>query len=98
MGPYGSCKTTYGVMLACNAAERAKQLSATAAEDGSSTILLFLLSYEARVENELRLRAVGYSAQILRTVLEHMGSGGVASLSTNKKTRFVQGLRKEHPD
>lgn len=81
MGPYGSCKTTLAVMGVVEAALHGW----TTAQSDPTTDRVgigFLLSYEAPVDNELRLRALSYAARIHRDSLETMEHLG--SLSTSK--------------
>jgi RecA/RadA recombinase len=80
LGPFGSCKTTTGLMLAVNACEAAAEEEADQDWDGKRS-LAFFVSYEARLDNEIRLRTLSYAAEIRRNSLETMGSDGLAGLS-----------------
>jgi RecA/RadA recombinase len=84
LGPTGSCKTTMAVMLcveACRQAERIRR------ETGKQQYV-YLASYEAPMENELRFRAISYAAHIRNDSLEKMPFGaGLDSLSTRKNLK-----------
>lgn len=82
LGPYGSCKTMLSVMLAVEAARRAAAWKASEDWDGRHGVS-FVFSYEAALENELRIRIVSYAAEIDRNNLESMGPQGKKTLSTS---------------
>ena len=90
MGPFGSGKTTFGVKLATQAAE----LAAKQAYDDNSDCYSFFVSYEAPLENELRLRAFSCYGQIQRKSLESMGSLGIESLSTSRNPTTIKNYEK----
>jgi len=91
LGPFGSCKTTISVMLAVEMCRYAQQLETSPDWDGIRR-LAFLVSYEARLENELRIRSLSYAASIDRARLESMGPKGLKGLSTSKT---LQGYEKK---
>ena len=78
LGPFASCKTTLGVMLAVNACRQAAQILKETGEHQ----YVFLASYEAGL-SELRIRTLSYAAKIQRESLEAMGKKGLAALSTS---------------
>ncbi len=81
MGPSGSCKTTMAVMLAVEACKQAADVY----EKTGKMEYVFVVSYEAALENELRFRAISYAAKIRRDSLENMDPKlGRESLSTRK--------------
>ena len=94
LGPYGSCKTTLAVMLGVEAARRAYRARISEDWDGRWG-LSFLFSYEARLENELRIRMLSYVANVLRTSLESMGKDGMKLLSTSKKPESLKDYEKK---
>lgn len=83
LGPYGSCKTTLGVMLAVCGAHHAATLANQPDYDGKQGYAIYV-SYEARLNSELRFRSLSYAAYIRRASLETMGPDGIKSLSTWK--------------
>lgn len=82
MGPYGSCKTTIGTMLAVQGALEAYHATIQPEWDGRVGFS-FYFSYEATRE-EMRIRALCYAAQVPRDSLQSMGKVGLDNLSTRK--------------
>lgn len=82
LGPFGSCKTTLAIMLTVNAAHQAAEAVADPDYDGRPGYAIYV-SYEAQMD-EMRFRALSYSAKIQRSSLEKMGTDGMKSLSTSK--------------
>lgn len=79
MAPYGTCKTTQGVMLWCLAAKQAYHDYLI--NPDSPKGLSVLVSYEAPLSQEIRNRALMYTAMVHRDRLELMGTAGLNSLS-----------------
>ncbi len=92
LGPFGSCKTTTGIMLAVNACKQAAEEKDEPDWDGKRS-LAFFVTYEARLDNEIRLRSLSYAAQILRSSLESMGEAGLATLSTTNKLKKYEKIK-----
>lgn len=80
MAPYGTCKTTLGVMLWCTAAKQCFEQTLSEDYDGRKGMSV-LVSYEAPLSPEIQHRSVMYAAQINRFSLEKMGSDGLSALS-----------------
>lgn len=96
MAPYGTCKTTLGVMLWCKAAEQAFQATLENEED-SRIGLSILVTYEAAKNPEILHRALMYTATVSRNSLTKMGLDGLSALSNNpevplpyEKIKFAQ--------
>ena len=87
MGPFGSCKTTLAVAITGWAARRAF-IRTTKKDTWDGRIgVAFLVSYEARLVDELRIRTLSFAADIHRESLEQMGKKGLGSLSTTGKMK-----------
>ena len=79
MAPYGTCKTTLGVMLWCTSARSCFEEVLSDDWDGRKGMSV-LISYEAP-PTEIRHRTVMYAGQVSRYSLEKMGKDGLAALS-----------------
>lgn len=79
MGPYGSCKTTLAMMLCVEACRQAHRIL----QETGERQYVFLASYEAALENELRFRGLSYAAQIHMETFEKADPElGIKSFST----------------
>lgn len=83
MAPYGTCKTTLGVMLWCTTATKcyADYLESPEPEEDRKIGLSVLVTYEAAKAPEILHRAAMYSAGISRNSLDRMGLDGLSALS-----------------
>lgn len=96
MAPYGTCKTTLGVMLWCTATQQSYEATLADDWDGRKGLAIFV-SYEASLSPELQHRALMYSAGVSRYSLDRMGLEGLAGLSMDadkplpyEKTKFAR--------
>jgi hypothetical protein len=80
MAPYGSFKTTLGVMLLCAGAKSGYEETLVPGWEGRKG-LYFYVSYEASQQPELQHRALMYAAQIERNRLEAMQASGIGYMS-----------------
>ena len=84
MAPFGACKTTLAVQLAVEAAREAHRIFL---ETGRMEYV-FLATYEAPLENEIRFRALQCAANISRYSFENLDPElGLAGLSTKDKLK-----------
>lgn len=83
MAPYGTCKTTLGVMLWCTSARKCFEDTLSDDWDGRKGMSV-LVSYEAPLSPEIRHRTVMYAAQVSRYSLEKMGKDGLSALSDDQ--------------
>lgn len=88
LGPYGSCKTTLGIMLAVEAARRLHQ-----AEGDAGRSIVVLVSYEQTVA-ELRGRALSYVTGIPTRSITHIDSAADCSAPVvrREQTAFLRRL------
>jgi hypothetical protein len=102
MAPYGTCKTTLGVMLWCTTALQsyADYLENEAPDEEKKIGLSVLITYEASKTPEVLHRSIMYAAGVSRFSLDRMGLAGVSSLSDDnenplpyEKTRFVEQIK-----
>jgi hypothetical protein len=82
LGPFGSCKTTVGVMLAVQACAMAARMTAASNYDGIKR-LAFVVPYESP-PGELRMRSLGCAAQVPRKSLKSLKQFGLAGLSDSQ--------------
>lgn len=82
MAPYGTCKTTLGVMLWCTASQQSYEATLADDWDGRKGLSIFV-SYEASLSPELQHRALMYAAGVSRYSLDRMGLEGLAGLSAD---------------
>lgn len=86
MGPIGSCKTTLGIQLAVLGARRQHLLSMRRQmkdkDKGRWIGCWFIFSYEAPLDDELRVRTMSCAAQVSRKRLSRMA---VKDMSTSKR-------------
>jgi hypothetical protein len=85
MAPYGTCKTTLGVMLWATTAMKcyADWLADESAEDKKKIGLSVLVTYEASRTPEILHRTAMYAATIRRSSLDRMGLDGLDALGND---------------
>ena len=84
MAPYGTCKTTLGVMLWCTAARACYEETLLEEEWDGRKGMSILVSYEAPLSPEIQHRAVMYAAQVNRQSLVNMGKDGLEALANDQ--------------
>ncbi len=85
MAPYGTCKTTLGVMLWCTTSMKsyADYLENEAPDEEKKIGLSFFVTYEAPKSPEVLHRAAMYAGGISRYSLDRMGLNGMEMLAND---------------
>lgn len=87
MAPYGTCKTTLGVMLWATTARQcyADWLENEAPEEERKIGLSVLITYEAAKTPEILHRTIMYAGEVSRLSLDRMGTDGLNALSSDSE-------------
>ncbi len=99
LGPFGSCKTTLMVQTAVEACIAATDEWIAAGRPGLCPFRVYFASYEESRE-EIRMRFLGYAAQVLRDRLEELKTWDhleAENLLPYERNRFAQALRNNLP-